>query len=89
MNLDVINKAVLNKVNILFEYLEYNLEKRLVPRKRHYDYVVSPYGVVVSRGKYYLFARHLATEKIRTYRIDRMQSVEIVPESSYDEPEAL
>lgn len=86
MNLDVINKAVLNKLNIKYEYLEYNLKKELVPRKRQYDYVVSPYGVVVSRGKYYLFARHLATRQIRTYRIDRMQSVEILPETPYSKP---
>ncbi len=87
LNLDVINKAIFSKTNVRFEYLEYNLKKELVPRKRNYDYLVSPYGLVVSRGKYYLFARHLATKQIRTYRLDKIQSCHPVPETPYTEPE--
>jgi len=87
LNLDVINKAILGKTNVRFQYLEYNLKKELVPRKRNYDYLVSPYGMVVSKGKYYLFARHLATKQIRTYRLDKIKSVQLVPETPYTEPE--
>lgn len=73
LNLEVINDAIAEKKNIQFEYHQYNLKKKLVKRNRPAGYyLVSPYALAVSKGKYYFFGHHLPTNSIRTYRVDKM-----------------
>lgn len=83
INLEQIQESIVNKQNIEFTYNEFNLEKKLVPRIRDYKYIVSPYGVVCSKGNYYLIGHHLPNDARRTYRIDKITNIKIDDENSY------
>lgn len=88
-NFEIINKSIANKQNIEFDYYEYNLKKELVKRSRTYVYIVSPYRVITSGGKNYLIGYHIPTESLRTYRIDKIQNIEINKESGYHKADGI
>jgi predicted DNA-binding transcriptional regulator YafY len=41
---------------------------------------VEPWAVVVRQGRWYLLSRRTSNGAIRTYRLDRIRSVELLPE---------
>jgi len=75
INYERIKKAIENQYNIKFDYYEYNLNKQLVKRTRNYEYIVSPLLIHFSRGQFFLIGYHIPTEKIRTYRLDKIKEV--------------
>lgn len=77
----VINRAIRNDHKIKFQYTKYTLSNRTeqTPRRRGKDYVLSPFKILVTEGNYYLIAYN--GKKIVHYRIDRMQSVEEIPDA--------
>ena len=64
---------------ISFQYMTYTLKdlKKQVERGHGTEYVVSPHRLMVCDGNYYLLAYNpkAKKDKVRTYRIDRMQNV--------------
>ena len=76
-NFEKIQQAIAARQNIEFIYCEYNLKKQLVPRRRNYRYIVSPYGAVCSGGCYYLVGYHLPTGEVRIYRMDKIKDVTV------------
>lgn len=61
---------------VSFKYLTHeigNLEKPVVRRR---EYVVSPYYLIINDGNYYLLAFDDAKQDMRTYRVDRIKSIQ-------------
>ena len=76
-SLGVISSAIANNRQIRFKYFDYDINKRRVYRKRGGYYQISPYELVYTDDNYYLVGFE---KKRRTYRIDRMANVEVIPE---------
>ena len=51
-----------------------------VARRRGERYAVSPYILLIDNGNYYMMAYDEKKQEIRTYRIDRMKNVKVLPE---------
>lgn len=76
-SVDMVHEALQRRRKL--EFLYYSYDTNLVHKPRHDGkmYVVTPVKVVYSDSNYYLAAYDDADERIKTYRIDRMQITQI------------
>lgn len=76
---DDIHRAIQNNEQISFQYLEWNLERQLVPRKGGKRYQISPWALTCKEENYYLIAHDAAEDKIKHFRVDKMGDIQILP----------
>ena len=72
-----IDTAISKGKKISFSYLQYGVDLKQHP-KNDIRYVVSPYQMISSIGKYYLIGNYDAYDDISHYRLDRIKDVEIL-----------
>ena len=77
-NIELINEAIEKKKQISFTYNEYDINQNLVPRKNVKVYVVNPYFMVNSQGKYYLVCNYNAFDEIANYKMDLITDIKIL-----------
>ncbi len=85
-NVSIIYDAMSRELNgdrhtpekIRFQYLKSQISdlSHLVERKHGTKYVVSPWKLIINDGNYYLLAFSDEYQEMRTYRVDRMKSIE-------------
>lgn len=85
MSVDVIHRAIAEGKKITFKYFDYDLHKR----KKYRDgvRVCSPYALAWDDERYYMIAFYDKRDCITNFRIDRMESVEILEEKAKEKPE--
>ena len=76
--IDVIHSAISEDLAISFNYIKYDLSKNRVLRREGKVYNVSPYLLIFDDENYYLIAFDHMEEKIKHYRVDKMQSVNLL-----------
>ena len=74
-----VDAAISKGKKIEFSYLQYGVDFKLHP-KRTIRYVVSPYQMINSKGKYYLIGNYDEYDNISHYRLDRITDVVILKE---------
>ncbi len=77
-NVDYIHDAIYNNVQIQFQYSEWTVKKELKLKKDGAFYVVSPWALTWADENYYLIAYDEAAGKIKHYRVDKMQKMELL-----------
>ncbi|MBR1770869.1 MAG: WYL domain-containing protein [Lachnospiraceae bacterium] len=77
-SVDHIHRAIQQDRQIRFHYLEWNLEKKLVPKGD--ARTVSPWALIWKDENYYLAAYDAAGGMMKHYRVDKMGSVEVLEE---------
>ena len=75
---DDIHRAIQNNEQISFQYLEWNLDKELVPRRDGRRYKISPWALTCKDENYYLIAHDGEEDKIKHFRVDKMGKIEIL-----------
>jgi len=75
---DDIHRAIQNNEQVSFQYLEWNLDKELVPRRDGRRYRVSPWALTCKDENYYLIAHDGKEDKIKHFRVDKMGRIEIL-----------
>ena len=90
-NVSTINAAMSRKIDgekhipekISFKYLKYTISdiKQQAERRQGARYIVSPYALLLNDGNYYLLAFDDKSQKIRTYRVDRMRDIRFTRQS--------
>lgn len=75
-NIEQLDAAISVKRKVRFTYLSYNLDKKLVPRRKE-AYIVNPYGMVFTNENYYLICIKENKDNVSLYRIDRIRDIEI------------
>ena len=80
--ISTINDAIKSNNKIKFQYMQYSLSapSQQVPRRKGAFYIYSPFGLVSNNGNYYLLAYNSYSQKITTFRVDRMSNVSIIDE---------
>ena len=78
LNVDVINRAILEKKKISFRYFDYDINKN--KKYRPGIRICSPYSLAWNNEQYYLIAYYNERLSISNFRVDRMESVEILDE---------
>lgn len=76
-NVDTIHEALQRKRKIEFLYFSYDANLKRVPRHGGKRYVLTPVKVVYADNNYYLAAYDDEDKKIKTYRIDRMELLQV------------
>ena len=76
-NVDAIHAAIHDNRQIGFKYCEWTVKKELVRKKNGVEYVVSPWALTWDDENYYLVAYDADAEKIKHYRVDKMQDIRV------------
>ena len=76
---DDIHRAIAENKKITFEYMKWNISKKMEKRKEG-KYKVSPWALTWDDENYYLIAFDEEAEKIKHYRVDKMKSIEVTDE---------
>ena len=76
-NLDVINDAISKNKKISFIYNSYDEKLKLRPRRKEI-YIVSPYQMAATNGRYYLICNTDNHDNISHYRIDKMTEINML-----------
>ena len=77
-NVDSIHDAIHRNRDIRFLYSEWTVRGELRLKREGRPYVVSPWAVTWAEENYYLIAYEEASGKIKHYRVDKMQDVQIL-----------
>lgn len=80
-SVDVLENAILTNRKVIFRYFDLNENLEKVYRKEGHHYVVEPIAMVFNEDNYYLMVYSAKHDNTGTYRIDRMDAVEIIEES--------
>ena len=75
---DDIHRAIQNNEQISFQYLEWNLEKELIPRKDGKIYRISPWALTCKDENYYLIAHDSENDVIKHFRVDKMGHIQVL-----------
>ena len=79
---DILDEAIEKKKQVEFEYCSYDVDKKLHPRKgsdgKIRKYIVNPYQMAVTSGRYYLICNYDKYDNIANYRIDRIKNIRIL-----------
>lgn len=78
-NLDIIYAAISGNNKLIFEYVKWTPERKLVSMRKGQTYSASPFAVTLNDDNYYLIAYDDKYHNIRHYRIDKMQAINISP----------
>lgn len=74
--IDALNRAIQENVQIRFSYMEWNKKKELVPKKNE-PYQVSPWILMWKDENYYLVAYDETDACLKHYRMDKIMDVEL------------
>lgn len=80
-NVDAIHSAIHDNRQICFKYCEWTVKKELVRRKNDADYIVSPWTLTWDDENYYLVGYDAQSEKIKHYRVDKMQEITVTDDA--------
>lgn len=76
-SVDDVHKAIAANRQISFEYMRWNTDKKMEPR-RDSAYVVSPWALTWDDENYYLIAYDEEAGKIKHFRVDKLKSIKIL-----------
>lgn len=83
-NIDSIHRAIAENKEISFLYFKIAPDKTKKYRNSKERYVCSPYGLTYNDGNYYLVGYFAKYDKIVSFRVDRMERIEISDANRYE-----
>lgn len=87
-NIEELSNAINLKKKVKFQYLTYNIDKKLVPIYPQDDgyVVVSPYYLIWAVNHYYLYCKFESTQKSGFLRVDKIKDVSILEANNKIDP---
>lgn len=79
-HVDAIHTAIHENRQIAFPYLEWNLQKKLVPRKGGKIYRISPWSLMWNDENYYLIGYDGEAAMLKHFRVDKIGPIEMLEE---------
>lgn len=79
-NVDDLEDAILRQKKVIFRYFDLDEKGERVYRRGGHHYVVEPIALVFNEDNYYLTCYSSRHDSTSNYRIDRMDSVEVIQE---------
>lgn len=77
-NIDIINEAIENNKQIKFTYNAYDINGNLKPKRDGKEYIVNPYFMINSCGKYYLVCNYDYYDEIANYKIELITNISLL-----------
>ena len=85
LSVDTIHRAIAERKQISFKYFDFDINKK----KKYRDgiRICSPYALTWDDERYYLVAHYEKyPDKLTNFRVDRMESVEVIDDSAHEMP---
>ncbi len=83
LSIDSLHKAIFLDYQVTFKYTNWNLKKQLVPKHAGKIYHVSPWALIWDDENYYLIGYDEEEEKIKHFRVDKMEGLEETTEKRH------
>lgn len=84
--IDILDEAISKERQVKFHYAEYGTDKKLHNRKNSKgttrEYIINPYQIVVTNGRYYLICNYDKYDDLSNYRVDRITDIELLNTSA-------
>ena len=77
--IDILDEAISKNKKVSFTYNSYGTDKKLHPR-REVPYIINPYQMVATNGKYYLICNYDKYDNVVNYRVDKITNIQILDE---------
>ena len=78
--IDVLDEAISKGKKVSFVYNSYGTDKKLHP-KREEKYIINPYRMAATNGRYYLICNYDKYDILSNYRIDRITGIKMLDEN--------
>ena len=88
-NVDSLEEAIQKDKKVIFKYFDIDENHQRVYRREGHHYVVEPVALVFNEDNYYLVCYSSKHDGTANYRVDRMDSVEIIDENISDTAKKL
>ena len=75
--IDILDEAISQNKQVSFIYNAYGIDKKLHPRREE-KYIVNPYQMVATNGRYYLICNYDKYDELSNYRIDRITKISML-----------
>ena len=75
--IDVLDEAIAENKQVAFTYNKYGTDKKLHPR-REQEYIVNPYQMAATNGRYYLICNYDKYDNVANYRLDRITDIKLL-----------
>ena len=79
--IDILDDAISQNKKVAFTYNSYGVDKKLHP-KREAEYIVNPYQMVATNGRYYLICNYDKYDNLANYRVDRITNIRMLDETA-------
>lgn len=80
--IEVLDKAIGCGRQVRFRYNSFGMDKKLHPRCGEdgvpREYIINPYQMVATNGRYYLICTHERHDELANYRVDRISEIELL-----------
>lgn len=80
--IDILDEAISQNKQVSFKYNGYGTDKKLHPRRnsegKERIYIMNPYQMAASNGRYYLICNYDKYDSLSNYRIDRITDIQIL-----------
>lgn len=83
---DHLHTAIVEKRKVSFQYFDYTQTKKKVHRHRGQRYFVSPYAMLWNNDLYYMVGYSDDRGLVATYRVDRIDKLEIIDIQTVEQP---
>jgi len=82
LTIEVLDEAISKGRQVAFTYNEFDIDKKLHPRKNSEgavrEYIVNPYQMVATNGRYYLICNYDKYDNVSNYRLDRITDIKLL-----------
>ena len=82
LTIEVLDEAIGQGKQVSFQYNEYGTDKKLHPRRNDEGevraYIVNPYQMVATNGRYYLICNYDKYDNVANYRLDRIMDIQLL-----------
>ena len=75
--IEVLDEAIAKGKQVAFTYNSYGTDKKLHPR-RDREYIVNPYQMAATNGRYYLIGNYDKYNDLSNYRLDRITGIHLL-----------
>ena len=75
--IEILDEAIAKGKQVAFIYNEYGTDKKLHPR-RDREYIVNPYQMAATNGRYYLIGNYDKYDNLANYRLDRITGIRLL-----------
>lgn len=80
--IEMLDEAISKGRQVCFEYCQYDIDKTLLARKNSdgavRKYIINPYQMVATEGRYYLVCNYDKYDDISNYRVDRIKDIQLL-----------